>query len=105
MNVKRKQKGIESPTINPTLTPILAITRIITRKIAVIILPSSSETMTSAHTVSSLVLTIERFSGKVPSNSSLTFIILVLALIAFAPTLSLISSVTASSPFTFANEE
>ena len=65
INVNKKQKGIESPTSIPTLTPMLAMTRIITRNIAVIIFPSSSDIITSAHTVSSLVLTIERFWGKV----------------------------------------
>ena len=89
----------------PTLTPILAITKIITRNIAVIILPSSSEIITSAQTVSSLVLIIERFLGRSFSKSSFNLIIFFLASIAFAPTLILISRVTASSPFTFAYEE
>ena len=83
----------------------LAITKTITKNIAVMMFPSNSEIMTSAHTVSSLVRMIERLGGKVSSNSSLTFIISALASRALAPTRNLISSVTASSPFTFANEE
>ena len=96
MNVSKKQNGIESPTNMPTLTPMLAMTRIMTRNIAVIIFPSNSDIITSAHTVSSLVLTIDKFLGKVFSNSSLTAIIFLFASIAFAPTLNRISSVTAS---------
>ena len=65
IKVNRKQKGIERPTNIPTLTPMLAITNTITKKMAVIIFPSSSEIIISAQTVSSFVFTIERFGGKV----------------------------------------
>ena len=63
--LKESKKVIESPTSIPTLTPMLAITKIITRNIAVIIFPSSSEIITSAQTVSSFVLIIERFVWKI----------------------------------------
>ena len=105
IKVNKKQKGIERPTSIPTLTPMLAMTRTITKKMAVIIFPSSSEIIISAQTVSSLVLTIERLGGKVSWKSDTTFKILVFASIAFAPTLILISRVMASLPFTLAKEE
>ena len=65
IKVNKKQNGIERPTNIPTLTPMLAMTRTMTKKIAVIIFPSSSEIIISAQTVSSLVFTIERFGGRV----------------------------------------
>ena len=96
---------MDRPTNMPTLIPILATTSIITRKIAVTMLPWSSVIIFSAQMVSSSVLTISMFSGRYGSNSDIFNMIARLASIALAPSLSFTSSVTASLPLTFEYDE
>ena len=69
---------------------------------AEIILPFNSDTIMLAQTVSSFVLTIVRFSGNIFLNSSNSIAILFAASIALAPSLSITSIATASSPLTLA---
>ena len=101
VNVNKNENGIDNPTSNPTLSPILATTSITTRNIAVTIFPCSSLIICSAQMVSSLVLTIFIFSGNEGLKSLIAFTIKFFASIAFAPSLSLISRLTASLPLIF----
>ena len=101
VKVNKNEKGIDNPTSNPTLSPMLATTSITTRKIAVTIFPCNSLIICSAQIVSSLVLIILIFSGNEELKSLITSTIKFFASIAFAPSLSFTSRLTASLPLIF----
>ena len=100
--VSKKQNGIDRPTSIDTLIPILAIIKTIIKITAAMIFPLSSFTIKFAYMVSSSVITILKFSGRVFLNSSSISLIALEAFIAFALSLRDSSKVTASSPFTLA---
>ena len=98
MKVNKKQNGIDKPTSNPTLNPIEATTTIIIRIIAPKIFPSSSETICSVITVSSSVIRISRFGGRLFLRSSRTKETELFVSSAFAPSLRNMSNATVSLP-------
>ena len=96
--MNKKQNGIDRPTRSPTLNPIEATTTIIIKMIAPKIFPSSSETICSVITVSSSVIRISKFGGRLFLRSSRTPVIELFVIRAFAPSLRNISNATVSFP-------
>ena len=96
--MNKKQNGIDRPTSSPTLNPIEATTTIIIKMIAPKILPSSSETICSVITVSSSVIRISKFGGRLFLRSSRTPVIELFVSRAFAPSLRNMSNATVSFP-------
>ena len=96
--MNKKQNGIDRPTSSPTLNPIEATTTIIIKMIAPKIFPSSSETICSVITVSSSVIRISKFGGRLFLRSSRTSVIELFVSRAFAPSLRNISNATVSFP-------
>ena len=80
----------------------LAITSTIIKTTAAIMFPFNSFTIRLAYIVSSLVITISKFFGRVFSKSNNTSLIALEASIALALSRKEISKVTASCPLTLA---